>query len=240
MRIENEPAKPIEQTKKRMRPWVKRLIWTIGIFLVLVIGIGSTGLVNIPIISSILGVSQPKDLGVKASPEALASIQKKMPVEITGGPLGLCLACKQTYEGKITIAARRTSEEMTSFLQLFPRESGDILKNTQVRFIEGGLEISTKLNKYVNAPVYVKVMVNRTGAKTVSLNIIDGKVGALSVPDKYKEQAEEFFTKLVNTHLAEIEGFSMDKLEYHDGYSDFSGTYPKIVKPAPGKWTDAF
>ena len=240
MRLENEPVKPIEPVKKKMQPWLKRLIWTISIVLVLVIGIGSTGLVNIPIISSIFGVNQPKDLGIKASPEALASIQKKMPVEITGGPLGLCLACKQTYEGKISVNARRTSEELTSFLQLFPRESGDILKNTQVRFIEGGLEISTKLNKYTSAPVYVKVMVNRTGAKTVALNIVDGKVGAFSVPDKYKKQAEEFFTKLANDHLAEIDGFSMDKLEYHDGYSDFVGTYPKTVKPAPGKWTEAF
>lgn len=102
------------------------------------------------------------------------------------------------------------------------------------------MEISTKLNKYISAPVYVKVMVNRTGSKTVNLNIVNGKVGLFNVPDEYLSQANEYFTKLANNHLAEITGFSMDKLEYHEGYSDFSGTYPKVVKPAAGKWTEVF
>lgn len=218
----------------------KGLIWTGIIILVLVIGIGATGLVSIPVISSIFSMNKPKNLGIKASPEALASIQAKMPVEITGNPADLCLACKQTYEGQIPITAQRTSEEITSFLQLYPRQEGDILKNTQVKFIEGGMEISTKLNKYTGAPIYVKVMVNRTGPKTVSLNIVNGKIGLFTVPSKYLSQANEFFTKLANNHLAEITGFSMDKLEYHAGYSDFSGTYPKTVKPAAGQWTDVF
>jgi len=240
MNDSNEQPRSFETPKPRKNSTRKRIIWIVVIVLVLVIGVGATGLVNIPIVSSIFNVNKPKDLGIKASPAALSSIQAKMPVEITGGPEGLCLACKQTYEGQIPITAKRTSEELTSFLQLFPREEGDILKNTQVRFIEGGMEISTKLNKYISAPVYVKVMVNRTGPKTVNLNIVSGKVGLFTVPDKYLTQANDFFTKLANNHLAEISGFSMDTLEYHDGYSDFSGTYPKSVKPAPGKWTEAF
>jgi hypothetical protein len=234
------PSTKPQPPQPKTRKWRKGLIWTIAIVLVLLIGISATGLINIPGLSSILNTNKPKDLGIKASPEALASLEQKMPVEIIGGPEGLCLACGQTYEGQISVTARRTSEEITSFLKLFPREDGDILKNTQVRFIEGGLEISTKLNKYTSAPIYVKVMVNRTGSKTVSLDIIKGQIGVFSVPDKYIKQANDFFTKLANNHLAEISGFSMDKLEYHNGYSDFSGTYPQIVKPTTGKWTDVF
>jgi hypothetical protein len=236
----NEQPQTTEPAKSKPRSKHKGLIWIVVIILVLVIGIGATGLINIPVISSIFSVNKPRDLGVKASPEALASIQVKMPVEITGSPAELCLACKQTYEGQIPVTAQRTSEEITSFLQLYPRQEGDVLKNTQVKFIEGGMEISTKLNKYTSAPIYAKVMVNRTGPKTVSLNIVNGKIGLFTVPSKYLTQANEFFTKLANNHLAEITGFSMDKLEYHAGYSDFSGTYPKTVKPAPGQWTDVF
>lgn len=236
----NEKLQATEPIKAKPRSKHKGWIWVIIIVFVLVLGIGATGLVNIPVISSIFNMNKPRDLGIKASPEALASIRAKMPVEIIGNSNELCLACKQTYEGQIPITATRTSEEMTSFLQLFPRQEGDILKNTQVMFIEGGMEISTKLNKYINAPIYVRVMVNRTGSKTVDLSITNGKVGLFNVPSKYLAQANEFFTKMANNHLAEINGFSMDKLEYHAGYSDFSGTYPKTVKPAPGQWTDVF
>lgn len=231
-----EPA-PVPQKR---RHGLRAFIIILAVFIVLAVGVSATGLVNVPLVSSVIGSNQPRDLGVKASPEALASIQKDMPVKILGGPSGLCLGCAQTYEGEIAITARRTSEEMTSFLQLFPRESNDILKNTQVRYIEGGLEISTRLKKYVSAPVYVKVMVTRTSAKSVALDIVDGKVGLFKVPEQYRKKAEEFFTKLINEHLADVQGFSMDKLEFHSGYSDFAGTYPAVVKPAPGNWTSVF
>ncbi|MFA6197634.1 MAG: hypothetical protein WC734_00560 [Patescibacteria group bacterium] len=236
----NEQPQATEPIKAKPHPKHKGWVWAVIIIFVLLLVIGATGLVSIPVISSIFNMNKPKDLGIKASPEALASIQAKVPVEIIGNSNELCLACKQTYDGQIAVTAKRTSEEMTSFLQLFPRQEGDILKNTQVRFIEGGMEISTKLNKYISAPIYVKVMVNRTGTKTVDLRITNGKVGLFNVPSKYLSQANEFFTKLTNDHLAEVTGFSMDKLEYHAGYSDFSGTYPKTVKPSPGQWTDVF
>lgn len=137
METSNETSQSTESPKPKAKKRHKGLIWTIVILLILIIGVGATSVINVPGISSIFNVNKPKDLGIKASPAALTSVEQKMPVEITGGPEGLCLACKQTYEGQIPITARRTSEEITSFLQLFPREEGDILKGTQVRFIEG-------------------------------------------------------------------------------------------------------
>ncbi len=228
-------------SQKKIRRGRNALIAFVVVVVVLAFAVAALGIYDIPIVSAILGTNRPKDLGVKASPEALASLQQKMPVTVEGAPgnQNLCLTCRQTYEGQIAIEARRTSEEVTSFLQLFPREKGDILKDTQVKFIEGGMEISTKVKKYVHAPVYVKVKVQRTGSQSVSLNVEQAKIGNLMVPENYLRKGETFFQDLVNEHLAEISGYSMEKLEYHDGYSDFKGTYPAVVKPASGKWTDA-
>ncbi|MFA5106961.1 MAG: hypothetical protein WC497_01380 [Patescibacteria group bacterium] len=235
-----QPVKPIEKPAKKHHRLRTTLIVLAIIIVVLGVGVAATGLITIPGLSDILGTSKPKDLGVKASQEALTSLEKKMPVTIEGGASELCLACNQTYSGVVSVTANRTSEEMTSFLKLWPRQEDDILKNTQVKFIDGGLEISTKLHKYIQAPVYVKVLVERTSNKTVRLNITQGKIGIFSVPDKYLRQATDFFQDLVNNRLADVTGFSMDRLEYHDGYSTFSGTYPAVVKPASGKWTETF
>lgn len=231
---------PIDQPKKKHHRLRTTLIVLAVIIVVLGVGIAETGLINIPGLSGILGMNKPKDLGIKASPEALTSLEKKMPVKVEGSASELCLACNQTYSGVVSVTANRTSEEMTSFLKLWPRQEDDILKNTQVKFIEGGLELSTKLNKYIQAPVYVKVLVERSSNKTVRLNIVSGKIGVFNVPEKYLRQANDFFQDLVNNRLADVTGFSMDRLEYHAGYSTFSGTYPAVVKPAPGKWTEAF
>ncbi len=235
-----QPVKPIEKPTKKHHRLRTTLIVLAIIIVVFGVGIAATGLITIPGLSDILGTNTPKDLGIKASQEALTSLEKKMPVTIEGSAAELCLACNQTYSGVVSVTANRTSEEMTSFLKLWPRQEDDILKNTQVKFIDGGLEISTKLNKYIQAPVYVKVLVERTSNKTVRLNITQGKIGIFNVPEKYLRQANDFFQDLVNNRLADVTGFSMDQLEYHNGYSTFSGTYPAVVKPAAGKWTEAF
>jgi len=104
--------------------------------------------------------------------------------------------------------------------------------------IEGGLEISAVSNKYIKAPAYVKVMINRISNKSLNLEIQRGKIGIFNVPEKYLEQAEDFFEDLVNNRISEVPGFSMETLEYHNGYSTFKGTFPAKVEPSPGKWID--
>jgi hypothetical protein len=241
MRVETKSPEPmIQKEKKVSRRWKVQLVVWLVVICIVAFGLTATGLISIPGVSSLLGVSQPRDLGVKASPEALASLQAKIPVAITGDASNFCLECLDVYEGSIEVSADRSSEEITSFLQLFPRKSDDILKHTQVRFIEGGMEISTKLKKYINAPVYAKVLVSRTGDRSVAVEVVSGKVGLFSVPKSYLKKAGTFFTELANKHLGQIDGYRIDSLEYHDGVSSFTGSYPAKVSPGSGTWTEVF
>ncbi len=229
----------IEKPTRKHHGFRNFLIVILIILLAVVIGVGTSGLYTVPVVSSVLGADKPKDLGIKASQAALTSLEQKIPVKVQGGPNGFCLGCNETYTGQIHVDTQRTSEEITSFLQLFPRGNNAILKDTQVRFIEGGMEISSKLDKPIHAPVYVKVLVARASNRSVTLSIVNAKIGFVSVPEKYTKLAQDAIQKIVNDRLAVINGYSIEKLEYHDGYSYFKGTYPATVAPAPGKWLNA-
>lgn len=232
------PAQPTP-TPKRHRGR-NAIIVLLIVIVALLIGIATTGVYTIPGLSRLLGADKPQDLGVQASQEALDTFFAGLPTRIETEASRRCLTCNRIYEGSVPIEARPTDQEITSFLKLQPRQQGDLLKHTQVKYIEGGMEISTKVSRYIKAPVYAKVLVSKGGPKSVSLTLVEGKVGRMAVPEKYLQQAEDYFEDLANDHLAGIEGFSIETLEYHPGTSYFKGTLPAVVKSAPGTWAGPF
>ncbi|MFA6099104.1 MAG: hypothetical protein WCV50_06240 [Patescibacteria group bacterium] len=227
-------GKDIEKPKKghSLRNF---LITIIIILIVILVGLSVTGLYKVPVLSAIIKTGQPKDLGIKTSDQAYASIKEKIPMTISGGTIDYSSPADQIFSGQIDIDTTTTSEEVTSWLKRF-QGSDQIFSDVQVKKIEGGMEISCLVNKYIKAPVYVKVMVDRTSEKSVALNIINAKAGMFNVPDKYLTQAEDFFQKKVNEIMAAVPGFSMEKYELHDGYSAFKGTWPANVRPTAGGW----
>ncbi|MBU0598605.1 hypothetical protein KKF61_06500 [Patescibacteria group bacterium] len=213
------------------------LITLLIIIIILVIAIAATGLYNIPIISSIFKVNQPKDLGVATSPQALASIKEKVTLSIAGEETNYSSGNADIFSGEIAVDTQFTAEEITSWLHEYQRPD-PILSDLQVRQFEGGLEISAMANQYIKAPVYAKVNINLINPQTVSLDIQQGKLGIFSVPDKYLQQIEDALEDQVNDLINRIPGFSIETYELHDGYSNFKGTFPETVKPSPNGWSD--
>ncbi len=211
-----------KKTKQRGRGWLIALI----IVVVIVLGIGTTvaalGVWTVPVLSGVLGTDEPIDLGVVSSPEALASLEQNVPLEISGQEVA---SVDQMFSGEVAVDTQMTSEEITSFLQRFAGNN-PVVSNVQVKMIEGGLEISGNLHEYVHAPAYVKVLVDQTGPNSVNLTLVDAKLGRISIPGQYRDKVEAAAEDLINRRMAEVPGFSMDTLEYHDGYSDFVGTLP--------------
>ncbi|MFA6474481.1 MAG: hypothetical protein WCV85_06450 [Patescibacteria group bacterium] len=216
------------------------LWWLIGVVVVLLVIIGGIGIVQVPVVSAVLGVAKPVDLGVVASEQALTSLEQKIPVKVVGNPTDFVAGGNETYTGSISVDTTTTSEEVTSFLQLFPRGNNSVFKDTQVKKVEGGVEISTMLEKYVHAPVYVRVNISKLTNKSVTLDIQSAKLGRIPVPAKYLQQAEEYIQDLVNDRIAQVDGFTIDTLQYHDGYTTFKGTYPAEVKSAAGRWIELY
>jgi len=241
-----ETQKLREQERRKLeenKPKKKRhccLIFFIVLIVIIVggvVAVGATGLYKIPVISSVFNINKPKDLDIKTSPEALASIKQKIPMTISGDKVNYSESGDKIFSGQITVDIKTTSEEVTSWLERF-NGSDSPFTNVQARKIEGGVEISAMLSKYVKAPIYLKVMINRVTDKSISLDIQKAKVGLFNVPEKYVKQANDWFEKKINERMADIPGFSMEKLEYHDGYTIFKGTFPANAHPTPGGWID--
>lgn len=236
VRAEKMQQKPeVAPKKKKMNGWLKLLIILIVIVIVLAIAASATGVYAVPGVSSVFGMNKPKDLGIKASPEALASLEKKIPMEIKSeqksyGDLS------QVFVGTLPYKGKTTDEEITSFLQRF-EGNNPIFSGTQVKFIEGGMELSSMVNYQINAPAYAKVMVTRTGTQSIALDVVEGKLGIFNVPEEYLQQVEDWAEDQINTKMNEIEGFSMTSLEYHDGISDFNGSFPKTVYSNARGWS---
>lgn len=221
--------------KKKINGWFKLLIIVIVIVIVLAIAASATGVYAVPGVSSIFGMNKPKDLGIKASPEALASLEKKIPMEIKSEQKSYG-NLSEVFVGTLPYKGQTTDEEITSFLQRFEGDN-PIFSGTQVKFIEGGMELSSMVNYQVNAPAYAKVMVTRTGTQSISLDVVEGKLGIFNVPEEYLQQVEDWAEEQINTKMNEIEGFSMTSLEYHEGISDFNGSFPKTVYSNAKGWS---
>ncbi len=233
---EIEAATRAAQTKKHSKGWFIILIVVIVIFLGLATTVAALGVWEVPVISSVLGTDESVDLGVGASPEALASLEAKVPMTITSERVG---SVDDMFSGEIAVDTRMTSEEMTSFIQRFQGDD-PVVSQVQVKFIEGGMELSGNIHEYVRAPGYAKVLVDQDGSHAITLKLIDAKLGRLSIPEQYRDDIEKFAEDLINKRMSEVEGFGMTTLEYHDGYATFVGTYPAVVKSHDRGWGALF
>jgi hypothetical protein len=234
--MDTQPKPAIEKVpaKKKRRTWYW---WVLGIVIVIILAIAWTGIYNIPVASAIMGANKPKDLGVKVSEEAYATIKQKVPLEISGEKVDYSSDPAKIFTGSVPVDTQNTSEEVTSWLSKMAG-ANPIVSDVQVRMIEGGVEISGMVQQYVKASLYAKVMINRASEKSVSLDITSAKLGRFSVPEKYVQQFEDWVIKKVNSRMAAIPGFSLTQLEYHDGYDIWKGTVPAQVKPAKNGYAD--
>lgn len=224
---ESRPTTP----KRKLWPWI-----TIAMIVILPpLALGYTGLYHIPVISQVFGASKPKDLGIHPTQADWTSVQSKTPIQVNGDTAKYSVFGEKKYSGTVNAENELTSAEITAWIQHYTTNDPDI-GTTQVKFIPGGMEISTFAKRYVHAPVYVKVMVSRTGSQSVSLKVTKAKIGNLSVPEKYVKTFSDFAQKIVNEHLPNVKGFSMDQLEYKEGSRSFKGTYPQTIELGTGQW----
>ncbi|MFA6524681.1 MAG: hypothetical protein WCT33_00245 [Patescibacteria group bacterium] len=242
MRIETNTPVNTERTKPEKEKPPKRfkkksIIWTIVLLIVLgfpCLLLGASGVFHIPVISDVFGAGKPVNLGIQPSDEAFQSAMVKFPIEFKGDPNTFSGIGNKEVKGKIAVDAQYTSEEVTSILDHFLQNAPHI-KNTQVKYVEGGMEISTFVKTYLNAPVYAKIGVSKISNKSVDIDVQKIKIGILPIPEKYYDRIEKAAEDILNNRFAKLESFSMDKLEYHNGYSYLKGTLPGSIQMLPGQ-----
>jgi hypothetical protein len=225
-----EAPKPEEQKPKKKS---HKLLWTliILIFILVVLPLGAlgyTGIYNIPVVSAIFGTNKPIDLGVHPTEADLQSAEADNPMTIVAEPGTFYWTQGKEYSGKVAIDDTHSSAEMTAFIEKYHGD-GRHVKDIQVKFREGGMEISAFVTPYINAPVYVDVDVTRTSDNSVAINLVKAKIGRLSVPERYYEEVSAKAQEIINKEIAKVPGLNIEKLEYHADEAYLKGTLPKMV-----------
>ncbi|MFA5134975.1 MAG: hypothetical protein WC505_04295 [Patescibacteria group bacterium] len=222
----------IEKPKQR-----HRLRTTLIVLAIIIAGVAiaaaATGVYAVPGVSALLGTDSPRDLGVQASSEGLASTLEKTPWTLEGDPADYTIFNRKEFIGSVNIDHQLTSEELTSFLNEY-LQNDPYVSNVQVKMVEGGIEASGMVKKYVNAPVYVRAGITKVSEKSIDLTLEKAEIGRLPVSEKYLQMAEDYLEDLVNSRMAQNPGFSIKTLEYHDGYDVFEGTVPETVRVTGG------
>lgn len=223
----------VEKTRphrRRLWPWI-----ILGLVIVLPLSfLGWTGLWNIPVVSAIFGTNQPIDLGVVTSEAALTTAKRDNPMTLVGDTSAWYGMAKKKYSGSIAFEDRHSSEEVTSFINL-AIGGHRYARDMQVKFRDGGMEVSAFVGPYIKAPVYADVAVARTSNTTVLIRVEKAKLGRLTIPSQYYDDIGAEATKWVNERLAEAGGLSIETLEYTANEAFFKGTLPQTVEQVTGE-----
>lgn len=219
-------------TSRRRRPW----LWIIlAVVVIIPLGIiGWTGLWNIPVVSAMFGTNKPIDLGVESSTAALATAQRDNPMTLVGDTSTWYGMGEKKYTGSVPFDDHHSSAEVTSFINL-AIGGHRYAKDMQVKFHNGGMEVSAFVIPYIKAPVYADVAVARTSDKTVSITLTKAKLGRLTIPESYYDNISREATAWVNARLAEADGLSIETLTYADNDAYFKGTLPQTVEQVAGE-----
>lgn len=226
--MDNQP--PI--IRKRRWPWILVILLLIFVVAPLVL-LGWSGLWNVPVVSAVFGTNKPMDLGVHPTAADLTKAQADNPMTFVDAPGTWSGMSVKKYSGTVAIDDQNTSAEVTAFIANLHR--GTYARDIQIKYNEGGLEVSAFVLPYIKAPVYANVGVTRTSPTSVAITVRSAKVGRLTVPASYYDDIDREASTWINERLSEIPGLSLDVVEYHDGVANFKGTLPKSIEQVPGQ-----
>ncbi|MDP3964484.1 MAG: hypothetical protein Q8Q20_02355 [bacterium] len=220
--------------RKRHRLRVTLIVGIVVLILLPLGLLGWTGLYNIPVISALFGTNKPIDLGVHPTEADLASAKADNPMTVSAETGEFRWTRNKSFSGSVPIDDVHTSEEVTAFITAYHGDGGNV-RDIQVKFRPGGMEISAFVVPYVKAPAYVNIDVARTSANSVSLNLQSAKLGRLTVPERYYDEIEDAAERILNREIASVNGFSIEELIYGDNTATLRGTLPETVNLEPGE-----
>ncbi len=206
----------------------------VGFILVALIVVASTGLIRIPILSSLLGADRAPDLGVKTDPVLFERMLNREGITLTDPHENYCLDCEITYSNPGPMDIYVSSAELSSYLQATNNEKGP-LKDIQVKL---GSNNEAELGAYVDlkdrgvnfaGPVYAKGTIEKGGSTTIRINVEKAKIGLVPVPERYVDQGENELEDIINDQLAKMPGLDIETLDIDDGVLHFKGDFPKTA-----------
>ncbi len=206
----------------------------VALLLIVLLVVASTGLIKIPVLTSIVGADHAPDLGVKSDPGLFESMLEGGGITLTDPSGNYCLDCDIKYSNPGAMDIYVTSSELTSYLQATNNEKGP-LKDIQIKLgnnneAEIGAYLDLK-DRGVNfaGPVYAKGRIVKGSPATLRLEIDKAKAGWVPVPGSYLDQGENELEDTINDQLAKMPGLNIETLSINDGQLHFKGDFPKTA-----------
>lgn len=179
------------------------------------------------------GMSSSRDLGVVYSVEDYNALMNSSGITVEDASK-LCVGCpapiyEKAVEKEVVISNAQASAWIGILNSELPVGS---ISNTQIRFKDGGAEVSTMFTyEGKTFPVYLSGGVTRTGNQSIDLSISDIKVGGLNIPSNLGSVVENGLEGIVNDKMVEMgDTFRIDTLKVTPSGLDFKGIYPTVIK----------
>jgi len=213
---------------------LKKVIALVIIAMLIATVIAATGIFYIPGFSEALGTNGPRDLGVKADPAKFSALLARENVKLSGPVSNFALTSTINYGPSAPTDVTVTSEELTSMMQATNNANGP-LKNMQVRLgNNNGMEVSANadLEKFgypVKGPVYLKGTLEKAGSGTIRIDLSEGSLGLIPIPENFREQAKTGLEQAINKQLSSMPGMKIDTLSINNGQLHYTGAFPQTA-----------
>ncbi len=194
----------------------------------------ASGMIKIPVLASLLGTDNPKDLIGDVDPNLYKDVLVKGEVTLTDEINKYCLTCDVTYEDFSPMDITLSSAELSSLLQATNNDFGPLTK-IQVKLNDNNqAEMSAYLDlkSYgydLKGPVYASGSIFKSSSSKINVEIKRVELGILSIPEKYIKQGEDALNLLLNKQLSSMPELQIDSLEINNNSLHFKGNYPKTA-----------
>lgn len=189
-----------------------------------------SGVVQVPIVSGVMGMDHARDLGLEKDRPAFDAFCTKFAIERPSAPANYTLSSPHHWAGGVPVDGVITEAALGS-LHEFNSEN-PYLSGINFRIHSGYVEMAAFVKGIpgypFSGPVYGQFSIQRNGPKSVTVNISQLQFGHIGVPQNYIDQAQTQIGVYLNANIAEA-GISIDSLELREGGIYFKGTWPKTV-----------
>lgn len=224
-----------------MRCLLRLLILVVIVGALAVVGAAWAGVVQVPVVSALVGMDKPADLGA-ATPDVAAyeAWVKKYGLVHTSPDANYTLSSHHEFAGSYALDAIIPEGVILATRTLRGNAPG--IHDVTVKFHDGSATAAAFFDAGpygypVSGPVKVDFRVTVTGPRAVTVSIDSLQFGRIGVPAEIVAKAQDALNGYLVTRLAGIDGLQVDTLAFVDGGVQFKGTLPKTFgsdPPAPG------
>ena len=228
------PGTPVSPVTDRPPAKISRkLIGIVLVIMIVAVVIAATGIFYVPGLSDVLGTSKPRDLGVKGDPAKFNALLARENVKLADPADRYSLTSDIRYGNAVPMDITVSSEDLTSLMQATNTKGP--LTSMQVRLLDNNrMEMSTyaDLTGYgypVRGPVYLMGTFTKGSSSSVKINLEDGSLGIIPIPESIRTQAADGLDQAVNKQLSSMPGMRIDELAISNGQLHYRGAFPKTA-----------